>query len=665
VAVPIDSGGGVVLSPAVAPGLNVTILDISFPVDLRPVVQFEVTDDSGSTVALSELTDARFILAHLVAAPAGSTARYLSYIDRIEDPDGTPDSGDEALQANYDAARLNGLTQAADGTFTYKFEMALPVDYERGATHQIGGQFRRLSVIDGETYRENVAEAFRPDGRTVTETREIVTTETCNSCHTRLSMHGNIRREVQLCILCHNAGTTDAQSGNTVDMAEMIHKIHRGADLPSVEAGDPYQIFGFRNSLHDYSTVHYPQEVENCTSCHVDAPQADIYLTSPTIEGCASCHDRTWFNNIDQTPEGYTNHVGGMHADNRLCAQCHTPTAPGASPIYEAHLLPSDSESAPGLALDIANVTTAAKGEGTSLTIDFTAVDGAGNPYTDLSEIDILAATVAYPVPEYQTNTRETIQSSFGGPDGTVVSNGGGSYSYTFASGLPTGSLDTFAVALEGRVPFIFRGEEHEQGTATNGLTYFTLDGSDPVDRRSIVDETSCNVCHEEVRMHGELRTGVNFCVMCHNPNNSDIARRPAEAMPPETINFKDMIHLIHTGEELTSDYTVYGFGGVAHDFTHVRFPGARQECNICHVDGATELPLSTDALSTVVFDEGGAIVSEVLPERSSCTSCHDDTLTGVHAALATEPNTNIESCAVCHGPGAEFAVSTVHHLNP
>ncbi|MCC6796281.1 MAG: OmcA/MtrC family decaheme c-type cytochrome [Candidatus Hydrogenedentes bacterium] len=657
-----------------APGLIVTITSVKIPKDRRPIVNFTATDERGETVGKNELTDVRFILAYLGGPLDRSTLKYISYNTRIENPDGVVNNGDEAVQATYDTALLAGVKQKNNGAFRYKFATALPVGYDKAASHQVGGQFRRTFGANGVSYPANAVLAFRPDGGKAVLTRDVVDNETCNQCHTRLALHGEIRRDIQLCILCHTPQSTDAQSGNSVDMAQMIHKIHMGAELPSVVGGDQYQIVGFGNTVHDYSTVHYPpapQDVRNCESCHsgtAGAGAETFHLDNPTIEGCGSCHDRTWFGEEADMPDGYELHLEDVPLfDNSLCSTCHKANS-SVEPIIPAHLLPQETEDAPGLKYevtdyDIVEVATAPK-----LKIYFTAKNGADEPITNLdSNAAIsLSGLIAWPVEDYTTRVQNTIQGS--GESGTLVNDGGGAYTYTFSSALPLGSTDTFAMALQSRISFTHDGATVSQGLESNQRFIFTLDDSEPVERRAIADEAACNVCHVEVRFHGEQRVGVDFCVMCHTTVQTDETRRdPALGVDadPETVNMKDMIHAIHRGEELEDDYTVYGFGNVAHDFTEIRFPGREDQCVICHVADATNLPTPIEALPTVITENGGQPVLTKLPQSASCNSCHDSFAAVLHAALNSDLAGGDESCEVCHGVDAEFSVERVHALEP
>ena len=124
---------------------------------------------------------------------------------------------------------------------------------------------------------------FVPNGSAVTTVHDVIRTSSCNKCHDQLSFHGGSRRGIEMCNLCHTPQTLDPDTGNTVDMKVMVHKIHMGSQLPSVEAGTPYRIIGNQGNVSDYSTVVHPSDPRRCESCHEQnsgATQATRYLTS-------------------------------------------------------------------------------------------------------------------------------------------------------------------------------------------------------------------------------------------------------------------------------------------------------------------------------------------------------------------------------------------------
>ena len=108
---------------------------------------------------------------------------------------------------------------------------------------------------------------------------------------------------------------------------------------------------------------------------------------------------------------------------------------------------------------------------------------------------------------------------------------------------------------------------------AFNPVFYAAVTDSEAVPRRVVVDIAKCNVCHDRLALHGSNRLNPQECVFCHNPNGNDGRE------PPESIDFKRMIHQIHTGVDLTHDYSIGDDGS----FNGVRFPGDRRDCQKCH----------------------------------------------------------------------------------
>ncbi|MDO8577687.1 MAG: hypothetical protein Q7R50_00705, partial [Dehalococcoidales bacterium] len=199
-------------------------------------------------------------------------------------------------------------------------------------------------------------------------------------------------------------------------------------------------------------------------------------------------------------------------------------------------------------------------------------------------------------------------------------------------------------------------------GASFNPVAYFPITDTVAVVRRQVVATEKCNVCHKKMAFHGGGRLNTTaYCELCHNPANVDVPDQvPARFggpfnVPPESINFKLLIHRIHTGEDLQNDFTIYRTRGVF-NFNEVRFPGDTRNCAKCHVNNSNLLPLPATNANTVAPRE---LYSPLGPAAAACLGCHDSKPAAAHAALMTD--TLGESCAVCHGQGKEFAVEKVH----
>jgi OmcA/MtrC family decaheme c-type cytochrome len=128
----------------------------------------------------------------------------------------------------------------------------------------------------------------------------------------------------------------------------------------------------------------------------------------------------------------------------------------------------------------------------------------------------------------------------------------------------------------------------------------------------------------------------------------------------PETINMAYMIHRIHSGSQSAGEYTVYGFGNVAHDFTHIGYPARLQECDRCHVNGSQNVDGKEG--NQMVRNSRGPARNQTDPAgpiTAACGSCHTGRAAWSHALANTTALG--ESCAACHGSNAEFSVSKAH----
>jgi len=693
-------GGGITPPPPPPPTegnkLNIEILDAFIGDDNHPVATIKLTDENGNPITRDGV-EISFIIARIV-----ESGEYIDYIIRDQ----------------------NGATQAASeddgeyvsqggGVYVYTFATMLPADYNRSQTHTVALYGEK--TIGSQTWVSNATFNFVPDGSAVRTVRDIVSIESCNTCHDPLALHGGVRRDVKVCITCHTSkiitpeGVTvdqiDPDSGNNIGFNIMIHKIHMGEMLPSVEAGSPYFIVGFGGSVHDYSTVVFPQDIRNCTKCHDEslATQAVDYKNDPTRASCGSCHDDVDFATA-------TNHPTVQLNDNN-CSGCHIPSGQEFDiSVTGSHTVPLRASSLPGLNFSIVDVRSAETGNprvrpGDHAQVTFSIKTDAGD-VVDIADMDSISLVIAGPTTDYNIQDYSGSGVEVPGvdnflreaPEDAEGPDENGNYTYTFNGIIPDNATGTYAVGIEGRKVEMVGGEnlilfEEVEEAGRNEVSYFAVTDPVPVPRRVVVDNSTedqfCNSCHGEFSVdfsvHGNLRNNTEYCVLCHNPSSDDIETRPVPdwtgSMTPTTtsINFRQMIHKIHTGENLAvQPYVIYGFRGSFNDFGEVLFPGNTSDCQGCHLPntyilnpgmgilGPGILPTITREF-TKVDDENDVLDTFSLqPVITVCTSCHDDVgvnaagdaLTGENHLGGPQPES---ACINCHAAGEPLGAAEVH----
>jgi hypothetical protein len=296
-----------------------------------------------------------FSLAELVPGADGAGNHWQSYTARSRTKDATQPP---VIQGYAELASLGTLSYKAD-TSVWEYTFALPnaepagdirkvthvhnasaasltpndytpaqhpidpnvVLYDSSLTHRVGLEFQEA---DGTANQTNATFDFVPNGAAVTETRAIVTMASCNSCHGGSKLHKGYA--IEYCVTCHNQSTFDPYTGDaplTVDLQTIIHKLHRGEDLPSVKATPsvPYLINGG-----DFSAVKFPQSLKNCQVCHDEANPDGANWKIPTRRACGTCHDSAWdVAHLAEHTEDATPAQPYSGDEVEDCAFCHAP----------------------------------------------------------------------------------------------------------------------------------------------------------------------------------------------------------------------------------------------------------------------------------------------------------------------------------------------------
>jgi OmcA/MtrC family decaheme c-type cytochrome len=358
-----------------------------------------------------------------------------------------------------------------------------------------------------------------------------------------------------------------------------------------------------------------------------------------------------------------------------------------------AHVVPTDTPATypqnpdtllAGLNLTITSVTNTSAGS--APTVNFTLQDNSGNNI-QVSSTTTLSFTMTGPTTDYGlTNFGSGTSLTPGYVTESVTAptcSSSGACSYTFTHVIPAGSTGTYTIGGESRTTVtVLAGTTSSQSVeygAKNPVVNFSVDGSKVAPRRTVVALSNCNNCHVALSLHGGLRNNTEYCVICHNPSNTDFSTRPTatvasyQTQPNQGINFNLLVHRIHDGVNAKTNpagppkypYVVVGHGGSINDFSGILFPGMSptgsapylQNCSFCHVNSSEQADLTLTNLNQVTDPQGW--INPVGPFSSACSGCHVSKTEASHFLANTDSLG--ESCAVCHSSGAQFAVDAVH----
>ena len=213
----------------------------------------------------------------------------------------------------------------------------------------------------------------------------------------------------------------------------------------------------------------------------------------------------------------------------------------------------------------------------------------------------------------------------------TLVDASSGTYNYTFGTKAPTTFDPTATHSIGAQIERDLSAYGFPTTYTGNFVYTFVPNGSAVTNVRDVINEASCNGCHNPLNAHGDPgpRQLMSFCVLCHTPQSTN----------PDSLNTVDMkvfIHKLHMGSSLPSVVAGTPYyvehRGTRENYSTVVFPQDARNCTACHAAGPSQ-----------------ANNWKTNPTRAACGSCHDDVnfATGAnHVNLIENDDTQ---CANCH----------------
>lgn len=731
----------------------------------NPVIEFQVTDEFGLGIEgfdQGENVNFSFTVSKLFLGANGKTNNWATYILVPRAPDGLP----AFAPATYSDGTLEDL---GGGNYRFTFDQTLEqiagVEFEADLTHRVGVEIRGASAFGGSISNNNTFDSafdIQPStGATsgITQ-RRITTQESCATCHGTedFAFHGGARKDVSRCVTCHQTGL-ESVTGDSIDFTVMVHKIHFGENL-----SQPFELCGFACRSFgappvSFNEIAYPQDTRNCTTCHdpqnPETPEADWVDNRATAQVCASCHDDLAFNENGLTNANHR-HIG-LAQPNSTCEACHS-TGGLLQGNLDYHIIDSQV-AAQRFSYNILDISSTDEGQSPIITFSITDPTDDDRPYditTDpafTGDGTSLRLGIAWPNSDFTNVSNNAGTEILGRPTAnpasiTLAPNGGVLPEGVIDNGDGTYTLDMLAlsspivvpstnpplgsgtVTIEGHpaADFNFDGSYDDSVPATSAAMAFAITDPDVQARRMVVDVAKCQDCHgvnDGLSLHGGNRTDNPLvCSTCHNPNMTDLFRRPidpdemlngenlatVDGLEDNTVDFKYMVHAIHGSSKRETAYVAYGFGGTAHNYGDASYPRSPADCLACHVDGSFTLPIADGVQATTLSANATVTAGSrfgatgYAPDNASasdptddnnvsrtaavCLSCHDSAVAVTHMSVRSDsgfsfgngwlmnpdpfndPDTQAfidsapaENCVFCHSESGFVPVGEVHGI--
>jgi OmcA/MtrC family decaheme c-type cytochrome len=731
---PVEIGNGSALTVEQIKAIGVLVATIdsaSIPVGTPvPVIEFTLKTSHGGAATGLAPGALLVTVAKLGPPPAGvssSPQKWQSYINRTQTAAAGPMPLPSATQANSETGTAGTLVDLGGGKYRYTYQVNLStvttpivVPFEPSLTHRVGLEVRLSAANGAEALGpDNPTKDLVPDGSAGTGNKLIASTVACDTCHERLDLHGGPRHTVEYCVTCHNPGSVDPDSGNSVDMAYLAHSIHagdlRGPASPARSASAnatpvPYIVYGFGGSANDFGDVTFPQDLLYCNKCHTASaatPDGDAWTVSVSAPACGGCHIKglstTAYNATTGYAYTYSHSTFAFTApDDGSCVTCHKEGGSAGS-TADNHLNWVNASNSPGAPLakslgaqfKFQVLAVSNLGLGNVPSIKFKVAKPDGTPYNVATDpefttsgaalniniawdaaTDISNATADGTEPGLRSNStprrsgyavQMNIQqirtaAATAQPGGPAAD---GSYTIPFFTAMPVATTNLM-VQMDGHPKALPPGKSNWATESVNAAAGMAILYTGTAKARGLVTQAKCENCHNQLSLHGANRNGnPEACTVCHNSSGGYGPTDEVGGADLGPIAMGAFVHGIHAGANPT--------------IGEVTYPQRLANCEACHVAGTyytarpTAIAISTASTSTAGSDLFNATDDTWATATSgTCGACHSDSTALAHmtqnggqfnvqGGKTQAPSATTEACTVCHGPGRVVDTVQVH----